>query len=124
MDFTGGEKMVLNVDPDHKPSVEDIRKIASSVSKREVLVSYQRNVGTGRDTLQITSRDTGETNQANITAETFQAFKNAFPIRPLRHSASQREPGRADRRRGNSGGCYRSLAARDVRHPGLRRVPL
>jgi SecD/SecF fusion protein len=79
VEFTGGEKMVLNVDPGHKPSVEEVRKVASSVSQREVLVSYQKNISTGRDTLQITSRDTGETNQANISAETFQALTKAFP---------------------------------------------
>jgi SecD/SecF fusion protein len=79
VEFTGGDKMVLSVDPNHKPTVDEIRKVANTISKREALISYQKNVSTGRDTLQITARDTGLTNQAKIPDLTFNALTNAFP---------------------------------------------
>jgi len=56
VEFTGGEKLVLNVDSAHKPDVEQIRKTAQEISGRAVLVSYQKNYSTGRDTLQVTAR--------------------------------------------------------------------
>src|SRR5690348_2333085 len=40
VEFTGGEKIVLNVDPNHKPDPEQIRKTAEQISGRAVLVSY------------------------------------------------------------------------------------
>ena len=79
VEFTGGEKIVLKVDPQHKPGVEEVRKAATSVSGREVLVAYQRNVSTGVDTLQVTARDTGKADQAAAADKIFQSLKTTFP---------------------------------------------
>jgi SecD/SecF fusion protein len=79
VEFTGGEKLVLGFDPQHKPGVEDIRKTASSISGREVLVAYQRNVGTGNETLQITARTSDKGDDAAVADKVFQALKTTFP---------------------------------------------
>ena len=79
VEFTGGEKMVLNVDPQHKPGVDEVRKTATSVSGREVLVAYQRNVGTGHDTLQVTARASEKGDDTATADKIFQALKAKFP---------------------------------------------
>ncbi|HWD93667.1 MAG TPA: protein translocase subunit SecD [Verrucomicrobiae bacterium] len=79
VEFTGGEKMVLSVDPQHKPGVDEVRKAATTVSGREVLVAYQRNVATGRDTLQVTARTSAKGDNAGVADKIFQALKAKFP---------------------------------------------
>ena len=79
VEFTGGEKIVLRVDPQHKPGVEEIRKTATAISGREVLVAYQRNVSTGADTLQVTARDSGKGDQAAVADKIFQELNKQFP---------------------------------------------
>lgn len=79
VEFTGGEKMTLNVDPQNKPDVEQIRNAATKISGREVLVSYQKNVATGADTLQLTVRATGEETNAAVTRTIFETLTNQFP---------------------------------------------
>jgi SecD/SecF fusion protein len=79
VEFTGGEKMVLNVDSQHKPGVDEVRKIAGDVSKRGVLVAYQKNVSTGRDTLQVTARTSDTGDDAAVADKIFEALKTHFP---------------------------------------------
>ncbi|HWC61492.1 MAG TPA: protein translocase subunit SecD, partial [Verrucomicrobiae bacterium] len=79
VEFTGGEKIVLRVDPQHKPGVEEVRKAATTASGRQVLVAYQRNVSTGVDTLQVTARDSGKGDQAVVADKIFQSLKTTFP---------------------------------------------
>jgi SecD/SecF fusion protein len=79
VEFTGGEKMVLNVDPQHKPGVDEVRKAATSVSGREVLVAYQRNVATGADTLQVTVRESDKGDTTAVAGKIFQSLKTKFP---------------------------------------------
>jgi len=79
VEFTGGEKIVLNVDPEHKPDVEQVRKTAVQVSGRQVLVSYQKNIGTGKDTLQVTARASEKGDDAAVTDKIFQSLKTTFP---------------------------------------------
>jgi SecD/SecF fusion protein len=90
VEFTGGEKMVLNVDSQHKPGVDEVRKVATEASGRAVLVAYQKNVATGKDTLQVTARESDKDSDQTVVADKiFQALKTAFPDasfgdRPLR----------------------------------------
>jgi len=79
VEFTGGEKIVLSVDAQHKPGVDEIRKTASSVSGREVLVAYQRNVATATETLQVTARASDTGDDAAVGNKIFQALKTTFP---------------------------------------------
>ncbi len=79
VEFTGGEKLVLNVDHDHKPDVEQIRKTSQEISGRAVLVSYQKNYSTGRDTLQVTARESEKGEDAAVAEKIFQALKTKFP---------------------------------------------
>ncbi len=79
VEFTGGEKLTLAVDPQHKPDVEKVREIARTASGREVLVAYQKNIATGTDTLQVTARATGKGDDAAVTAKIFQSLKTSFP---------------------------------------------
>jgi SecD/SecF fusion protein len=79
VEFTGGEKMVLAVDPNHKPGVDEIRKVATTVSGREVLVSYQKNVSTGLDTLQVTARQSDKGDTAAVADKIFRGLKEKFP---------------------------------------------
>ena len=79
VEFTGGEKLVLNVDSAHKPDVEQIRKTAQEISGRAVLVSYQKNYSTGRDTLQVTARESDKGENAAVADKIFQSLKAKFP---------------------------------------------
>jgi SecD/SecF fusion protein len=79
VEFTGGEKIVLSVDSQHKPGVDEIRKAANTASGREVLVAYQRNVSTGKDTLQVTARHSDKGNDSAVANKIFQALKTSFP---------------------------------------------
>jgi SecD/SecF fusion protein len=79
VEFTGGEKLVLNVDSAHKPDVEQIRKTAQEISGRAVLVSYQKNYSTGRDTLQVTARESDKGDNAAVADKIFAALKEKFP---------------------------------------------
>jgi SecD/SecF fusion protein len=79
VEFTGGEKMVLSVEPQHKPGVDEVRKTATTVSGREVLVAYQRNVATGKDTLQVTARTSAKGDNAAVADKIFQELKTKFP---------------------------------------------
>jgi len=79
VEFTGGEKIVLNVDPNHKPLPEQIRKTAEDVSGRAVLVSYQNNFSTGRTTLQVTARESTKGDNTAVADKIFQELKAKFP---------------------------------------------
>jgi SecD/SecF fusion protein len=79
VEFTGGEKMVLNVDPSHKPDPEQIRKTAEEISGRAVLVSFQKNLSTGRDTLQVTARESDKGEDAAVAEKIFKELKTKFP---------------------------------------------
>jgi SecD/SecF fusion protein len=78
VEFTGGEKIKMTVDSQHKPGVDQIRKIAQDISGREALVAYQHNVATGADSLQVTVR-ASETNQTAASDKIFQELKKTFP---------------------------------------------
>jgi len=79
VEFTGGEKIVLNVDPNYKLDVEQIRKTAEQISGRAVLVSSQKNLSTGRPTLQVTARESDKGDNAAVADKIFQALKTQFP---------------------------------------------
>jgi SecD/SecF fusion protein len=79
VEFTGGEKIVLSLDPQHKPDVEQVRKTATQVSGREVLVAFQHNVATGTDTLQVTARTSDKGDDAAVATKIFEALKTSFP---------------------------------------------
>lgn len=79
VEFTGGEKMVLHVDPQHKPIVDEVRKVATAVSGRQVLVSYQKNVGTGADTLQVTVRASEKGDETSVIDKILQELNKQFP---------------------------------------------
>jgi SecD/SecF fusion protein len=79
VEFTGGEKMVLSVDSQRKPNVDEIRNIAQQASGRGVLVAYQRNVATGKDTLQVTIRTSDKGDTTAVADKIFQVLKVKFP---------------------------------------------
>ncbi len=79
VEFTGGEKIVLNVDPSHKPGVDEVRKIATTISGREVLVAYQHNVASGADSLQVTARASDKGDDTAVGTNIFAALKKQFP---------------------------------------------
>src|ERR1019366_8929585 len=56
VEFSGGETITLNFNQQHKVSQENVRAAAAKVVPGEVLVSYQRDVSTGRETLRVTAR--------------------------------------------------------------------
>jgi SecD/SecF fusion protein len=60
VEFTGGENITLSVDQQHKPPVDEIRKVAEKTSGGGVLVSYQHDVGSGVDSLRVTVRAIGD----------------------------------------------------------------
>ncbi len=79
VEFTGGEKMVLTVDPAHKPGVEEIRNAATTISGRAVLVAYQRNFSTGGNTLQVTARHSDKGEDTAVADKIFESLKTQFP---------------------------------------------
>lgn len=96
VEFTGGEQIKLSVNAQHKPGVDQIRKIAQDISGREALVAYQHNVATGADSLQITVRASetnpvaanekagtnqleAGTNQLAASDKIFRQLTNSFP---------------------------------------------
>jgi SecD/SecF fusion protein len=78
VEFSGGESITLAVNQQHKPPVDKIRDVATRVSGREVLVSYQHDIGTGTDTLRVTSR-VAEKGETEIGTKIFEALKKEFP---------------------------------------------
>src|SRR5581483_5350224 len=90
VDFSGGEKITLNVDPQHKPPVDEVRAAAEKAAGSEVLVSYQHSISTGKDTLLVTAREFGNGELSNtgqgvgdksqgVGEKIFGALKQAFP---------------------------------------------
>jgi len=79
VEFSGGESITLAVNQEHKPPVERIRDVATRISGREVLVSYQHDIGTGTDTLRVTSRIAEKTETEDLGTKIFEALKKEFP---------------------------------------------
>jgi SecD/SecF fusion protein len=56
VEFTGGANITLAFDPAHRVEVDRLRAAATAASGGDVLVGYQRDLGSGTDTLRITAR--------------------------------------------------------------------
>lgn len=80
VEFAGGETITLSVDQRNKIPVDKIRAAAARVSGGEVLVSYQRDLGGGSETLRVTARATGKAGAAEeVGDKIFQELKRQFP---------------------------------------------
>jgi SecD/SecF fusion protein len=90
VEFSGGETIRLSFDQQHKVPTDQVRTVATRVAASEVQVSYQKDVSTGQETLQITARTFGTKGQSQqdigrkILQELRQQFPDAkFPDQPL-----------------------------------------
>jgi SecD/SecF fusion protein len=80
VEFSGGESITLNFDPQHKVSTEDIRKAAAKVTPSEVLVSYQRDASSGEETLRVTARMSGNSaSEQDVGRKILQELRTEFP---------------------------------------------
>ncbi len=80
VEFAGGETVTLNFDQPHKVEVDKLRDAATKASQRGVLVSYQKEVSTGKNTLRVTTRSFGKTGAPeNITDKVVAELKREFP---------------------------------------------
>jgi SecD/SecF fusion protein len=82
VEFSGGESIRLNFDQQHKVPTDQVRSAARKVASGEVLVSYQRDVSTGEETLNITARSFGADNvqgQQDIGRRILQELRKDFP---------------------------------------------
>ena len=80
VEFAGGESLVLNFDQGHKVEVDKLRAAATKASGSDVLLSYQRDVSTGKDTLLVTTRTSGKAAvQENVGDKVITELKSAFP---------------------------------------------
>ena len=80
VEFSGGETITLNFDQQHKVSQENVRAAAAKVVAGEVLVSYQRNISSGLETLRITARTVGKSEaQADVGRKILQELQTEFP---------------------------------------------
>jgi len=80
VEFAGGETITLNVDQEHKPPVDKLREAAAKASGSEVLVSYQHDISTGKDTLRVTARNANKPGQEEALGDKiFGELKKDFP---------------------------------------------
>jgi SecD/SecF fusion protein len=80
VEFSGGETITLNFNQQHKVSQENVRAAAAKVVPGEVLVSYQRDVSTGRETLRVTARTFDKSGtQVDVGRKILQELRMEFP---------------------------------------------
>jgi len=81
VEFAGGVNITLSFDQQHKIGVDKLREAAAKASSGEVLVSYQRDISTGTDTLRITARNLGKagTRIEDVSDNIVNELKREFP---------------------------------------------
>jgi SecD/SecF fusion protein len=80
VEFSGGETAILDFNQADKIGVDKLRAAADKASSSAVLLSYQRNVSTGREALLLTTRAFGKSaGNQDVTDKVVQEFKNDFP---------------------------------------------
>jgi SecD/SecF fusion protein len=80
VEFAGGEAITLNFDQQHKVDVDALRRTAEEASGGGALVSYQRDVGAGIETLRVTTRGFGAAGATENVADKVISRLNAnFP---------------------------------------------
>jgi SecD/SecF fusion protein len=56
IDFAGGDRVTLNYNPNQEVSVDQLRERVTALGVGEPMIQYQRDPGSGKKTLQVTSR--------------------------------------------------------------------
>jgi len=80
VEFSGGETITLSFDQQHKVDQQKVREAAGKVASGEVLVSYQRDVSTGKEELRITARTAGKSGvEQDIGRKILQELRTEFP---------------------------------------------
>jgi SecD/SecF fusion protein len=80
VEFAGGETLTLNFDQQHKVEVDQLRAATEKVGAGGVMVSYQRDVGAGTDTLRVNTRSFGKTGtEGSIADKVVAELKKEFP---------------------------------------------
>jgi len=80
VELTGGDTITMSFDQAHKVGVDKLREAATKASTGEVLVSYQRDIGTATDSLRVTVRNPGDSKAGEgISAKVSSELKQAFP---------------------------------------------
>jgi SecD/SecF fusion protein len=80
VEFSGGETVVMSFDQHHKVDQQKVREAAGKVASSEVLVSYQREVSTGVETLRVTARTFDKSGvQTAVGDKVLRELKTDFP---------------------------------------------
>lgn len=82
VEFTGGASVTLAFDPAHRVEVDRLRAVATAATGGDVLVGYQKDLGTGIENLRITARvprNAGEEQAAGLAERLVQALQQQFP---------------------------------------------
>ena len=82
VEFTGGADITLAFDPEHRVEVDRLRAAATAASGGDVLVGYQRDLGTGSDTLRITARsprNAGDEDVESLAHRVVEELRRQFP---------------------------------------------
>ncbi|MCS7090808.1 MAG: protein translocase subunit SecD [Verrucomicrobiota bacterium] len=82
VEFTGGANVTLAFDPAHRVEVDRLRTAATAATGGDVLVGYQKDLGTGTETLRITARvpsNASEDQVASLAQRLVEALQQQFP---------------------------------------------
>jgi SecD/SecF fusion protein len=81
VEFTGGDSITLSLDQSQDISVDRIRDSAQRAAAGDVLVGYQRDVGTGERTLRVTVRSAAAADapEQNVSETVIARLKADFP---------------------------------------------
>jgi SecD/SecF fusion protein len=80
VEFSGGQTIALSFDQHHKVDQQKVREAAAKVASGEVLVSYQRDISTGLETLRVTARAFGKAGtQGDVAGKILQELRTEFP---------------------------------------------
>jgi SecD/SecF fusion protein len=83
VEFAGGDKVTISFDQSHKVEVDRLRAAATKASSGDVLVAYQRDISTSKDTLLITVRNFNEAQTGAQSdspgAKVVEELKKEFP---------------------------------------------
>jgi len=75
VEFTGGDSMTMSFT--QKIGVDKMRDVIGKLGVGDVMIQYQRDLGTGNETLRVTTRDAG--GAANAASKVETALKEQFP---------------------------------------------
>jgi SecD/SecF fusion protein len=82
VEFAGGDTMILNFT--EKVGVDRLREVIGKLGVGDVMIQYQKDLGTGKENLRVTTRDIGETKgrpatdaSTKVAAALKESFKQA-----------------------------------------------